>query len=74
MVTAVERSDWSTVAEALGVPLSKIAGVRRTGEAVELEMLDGTVVVRTDPRRPAPAGRINEAGGHDRTFIDARRI
>lgn len=72
-MTLVQRSEWSTIAEALGVPLATVAGVRRTGETVELELLDGSVVVRTDPRTAAPAGRVNEAGGHDRAFIEAMR-
>lgn len=73
MRAPVQRSEWSQIAEALGVPLAAVAGVRRTGEQVELELVDGSVVVRTDPRTAAPAGRVNEAGGHDRAFIEAMR-
>lgn len=72
-MAVLARSEWSQIAEALGVPLSKVAGVRRTGEQVELELVDGSVVVRTDPRTAAPTGRINEAGGSDRAFIEAMR-
>lgn len=71
-MTPVDRGDWARYAEAFGVALEDVAGLRRNDEGVvQFRLVNGTIVQRLDGRRLLEAGadRLNEAGAHDRRFI-----